>query len=286
MSSHQPWIHDTPTVSVVLPTKNEALNLPSVLPHLPSCVIELVLVDGHSTDGTIEVAQSLRPDVRVVTQTRKGKGNALACGFAVATGDIVVMLDADGSADPDEIDRFVAALVAGADFAKGSRFTVGGGSSDITRIRRLGNKALNQLVNSLCGTRYTDLCYGYNAFWRACLPALDLLPGIPHADMMWGDGFEVETLINIRIAKAGLRVSEVPSFERPRIHGTSNLNAVKDGLRVLNTIRLEARREKLLVDLHWPEPVLSDATAEPVRFRTAVSVILVARGDSRWEDVL
>jgi len=104
--------------------------------------------------------------------------------------------------------------------------------------------------------------------------------------MMWGDGFEVETLINIRVAKAGLRVAEVPSFERRRIHGTSNLNAVKDGLRVLNTIRMEARREKLLVDLHWPEPVLSDATAEPVRLRSAVSVILVARGDSRWEDVL
>ena len=160
--------------------------------------------DGRSTDNTIDVARALMPEIVVVHETRRGKGAGLQAGFGAATGDIIVMLDADGSADPAEIPRFVEALVAGADFAKGSRYLAGGGSADLTRHPRASaTSGLTALVNLLYGTRYTDLCYGYNAFWRHCLPYLEV-------DC---DGFEVETLINIRIAKAGLRVAEVPSFE-------------------------------------------------------------------------
>ena len=213
-------------VSVVIPTLNEAENLPYVFARLPAGLYEVIVVDGHSTDDTIAVAQRLRPDVRVLTQTRRGKGNALATGFAACTGDIVVTLDADGSADPGEITRFIAALYCGADFVKGSRFAQGGASSDITPVRRMGNQALNALVNRLYRTSFTDLCYGYNAFWTRCLPYM-------HVDC---DGFEVETLVNIRVAKAGLTIHEVPSFEHDRLHGASNLHAVRDGSRVLRTI--------------------------------------------------
>jgi glycosyltransferase involved in cell wall biosynthesis len=216
-------------VSVVIPTLNEAENLPHVFERLPDGLHEVVMVDGRSTDGTVDVARALRPDVRILLQTGRGKGNALACGFAACTGDIIVMLDADGSTDAAEIPRFVAALHSGADFVKGSRFAQGGASADITRTRRLGNRALNSLVNSLYGTSYTDLCYGYNAFWTRCLPYM-------RVDCA---GFEVETLINVRIAKAGLVVHEVPSYERCRIHGWSNLNTVRDGSRVLRTIAVE-----------------------------------------------
>jgi hypothetical protein len=180
-------------VSVVIPTLNEAENLPHVFARLPD------------------------------------KGDALATGFAACTGDIIVMLDADGSTDAGEIPRFVAALRSGADFVKGSRFAQGGSSSDITPFRRAGNRGLNLVVNALYGTKYTDLCYGYNAFWIRCLPYL-------RVDC---SGFEVETLINVRIAKAGLVIHEVPSFEHDRIHGRSNLNPIRDGGRVLRTIALE-----------------------------------------------
>src|SRR3954470_6716664 len=227
-----------PRVSVVVPTYNEAKNLPHVFGLMPD-VHEVIVVDGRSTDGTIEVAQELRPDVKVVRQTRRGKGNALACGFEAVTGDIVVMLDADGSADPREIPAYVDALVSGADFAKGTRFALGGGSSDITRIRRIGNWFLNTIVNVLFGTRYTDLCYGYNAFWVHCLDVLGLESGDHKDAMHWGDGFEIETVINTRIAKAGLDIREVKSHEFDRIHGVSNLNAVRDGLRVLKAICIE-----------------------------------------------
>ena len=216
-------------VSVVIAAMNEAENLPYVFARLPEGLHEVILVDGHSVDETAAVARNLRPDIVIVPQTGRGKGNALAEGFAVCTGEIVVALDADGSTDAAEIPRFVAALCNGADFVKGSRFAQGGSSTDITRIRSVGNHVLNTLVNTLYGTHYTDLCYGYNAFWARCLPYM-------HVDC---DGFEVETLINVRIAKAGLVIHEVPSYEHPRLHGSSNLHAVRDGSRVLRTIVLE-----------------------------------------------
>jgi len=217
------------TVSAVIPAMNEAANLPHVFARIPDCVTEIILVDGNSTDDTIAVARQLRPDIRIVQQTRKGKGNALACGFAAAHGDIIVMLDADGSTDPAEIPQFIAPLLAGADFAKGSRYASGGGSADITLIRNSGNKILGGIVNVLFGTKFTDLCYGYNAFWRSCLPHMHVTC----------DGFEVETLINVRVARAGLNVTEVPSYEQERIHGESNLHAIRDGRRVLTTILRE-----------------------------------------------
>ncbi len=195
------------------------------------------------------VARRLRPDVCVVSQTRKGKGNALACGFEAATGDVIAMVDADGSADPGEIPQFVAALVDGADFAKGTRFQPGGGSADITRLRAYGNHALTSFFNLCYGRKYSDLCYGYNVFWRRHLPVLgldatSLLPedGSP----LWGDGFEIETLIHVRVARAGLSVAEVPSFEFKRIHGVSNLNATRDGLRVVWTIFADRARNRKL----------------------------------------
>ena len=201
---------------MVIPTLNEARNLPHVFSRLPAGLHEVIVVDGHSVDDTLAAARLLRPDVRIITQNRRGKGNALACGFAAATGDIIAMVDGDGSADPAEIPRFVSALLDGADYAKGSRFTAGGGSSDITRLRRAGNRVLNGLVNVLCRTRYSDLCYGFNAIWRHHVPVLGLdAESAAPADgtRLWGDGFEVETLMNIRVARAGLAVKEVASFE-------------------------------------------------------------------------
>jgi glycosyltransferase involved in cell wall biosynthesis len=241
----QPLPASMPTVSVVMPALNEAKNLPHVFALLPADLHELIVVDGHSVDQTIEVARSLRPDVRIVRQTRYGKGNALACGFEAATGEIIAMVDADGSADPAEIPRFVQALLDGADFAKGTRFAGGGGSGDITKLRRMGNRGLSGLFNSIYATGYTDLCYGFNVFWREHVQVLGLDPFSPPLTdgdgRMWGDGFEVETLIHIRVAKSGLKVVEVPSFEHPRLHGVSNLNAPADGMRVLRTILVERR---------------------------------------------
>lgn len=219
----------TPHVSVVIPARNEAENLKYVLPRIPSDVFEVILVDGHSTDDTIAAAREILPSIRIAPQEGQGKGDALRTGFDACTGDIIVMLDADGSTDPQEIPRFVSALMQGADFVKGSRYLAGGGSADFTPHRNMGNAGLTRMVNGLFSTRYTDLCYGYNAFWRDCLEYFDV-------DC---DGFEVETLLNIRAHQSALVVAEVPSYEYQRIAGSSNLHVVRDGLRVLRTVLTE-----------------------------------------------
>ena len=216
-----------PSVSVVVPAKNEARNLEHVFGTIPDWVDEIVLVDGKSEDDTVAVARKLRPIVQIVHQQGRGKGEALRAGFAAAKGEIIVMMDADGSTDGAEIPRFVAALTTGADFAKGSRFASGGGSDDITFSRHIGNTILSGIVNLLFGTRYTDLCYGYNAFWAVHLSKLDLVDG---------DGFEIETVMNVRAAKAGLAIHEIPSYEHSRIHGTSNLKVFRDGMRIAKFI--------------------------------------------------
>jgi glycosyltransferase involved in cell wall biosynthesis len=217
---------DRPTISVVIPTLNEAENLPHVLPLIPTYVDEVIIVDGRSTDDTLAVARSLLPNVRIVHERTPGKGAALRAGFAAATSDIIVMLDADGSTNPAEIPSYVGALLAGADFAKGSRFLQGGGTSDMPLYRKLGNWGFVLAVRVLFGGHYSDLCYGYNAFWRDMLPKLALD----------GDGFEIETMMNIRVLREGAVVAEVPSFEAERIYGEGRLRTIPDGWRVLKCI--------------------------------------------------
>ncbi|MBW3608033.1 MAG: glycosyltransferase family 2 protein [Actinobacteria bacterium] len=214
-----------PLVSIVIPARNEEQNIRWVLERLPSDH-EVILVDGCSTDDTVAVARCVRPDLVVLSDHARGKGDALRIGFNAATGHFVVMLDADGSMDPAEVPRFVDALVDGHDVVKGSRLLPSGGSEDLSRFRACGNRVLCELVNRLYGARFTDLCYGYFAFRRSCLPLLKLCT----------DGFEIETEIVVCSLKAGLRVTEVPSHEYARRHGTSNLNAVRDGTRVLATL--------------------------------------------------
>jgi glycosyltransferase involved in cell wall biosynthesis len=229
MTPGDPSSMSLPRVSLVIPTLNEAKNLSLLLPRLPAWVHEVIIVDGCSTDGTPEIARSLLPSSRIVFEKRRGKGVALMSGFEAATGDIIVMLDADGSMDPEEIILFVAALMSGADFVKGSRFIQGAGTMDMTWFRMLGNWALTMAFKTLYGGSFSDLCYGYIAFWKRCVPLL-------RAEC---PGFEVETVLNIKAFQNNLKIVEVPSFEYLRIHGESNLRAFPDGWRVVKALLRE-----------------------------------------------
>ncbi len=239
-----------PTVSVVIPTLNEARNLPYVLPRIPDWVREIVIVDGLSTDNTVSVARALSPKVRVVMERARGKGAALRRGFAAAMGDIIVAMDADGSTRPEEIGAMVEALVAGADFVAGSRFaSTSAGSEDLTEVRKLGNWALLTLVKLLFGGDHTDLNYGFNAFWRRDLPILALD----------ATGFEIETQMRVRALRLGFKMVEASCFEVRRIHGQGNLKAVPDGWRVLKTILREA-----WLGIHERHPMYLPGEAAPV----------------------
>jgi glycosyltransferase involved in cell wall biosynthesis len=246
----RPLLAAPPRVSVVIPAFNEARNLPYVLADIPPWVTEILLVDGCSVDDTVSVAAALRPDIRVIRQPGTGKGDALRAGFEAARGDI---------------------LLAGYDLVKGSRFLAGGRSMDLTPVRRVGNRCLVWLVRLLLGGAYTDLNYGYAAFWRDLLPVFRLVDESSHL------GFEIEALLGVRALVNRLRVAEIPSVEAERIHGKSRLNPVRDGWRVLMAIV----RERLARTHPRPPDARIPGTVDVSGME--VSVVICAHDLDRWE---
>ena len=211
--------------SVIIPTLNEEKNVPIVLKDLKKmkCVKEIIIVDGHSKDKTVKIAK--RFGCKVIYDD-KGKGSALREGMKIAKGDIVILMDADCSMIPKEILLLKAGIEAGYDVCMGSRFIQGGGTEDMPLFRKLGNKFFVTLVNLFWGMKYSDLCYGYRAFRKSVIKKLGLKR----------DGFGIETEISIKAAKLGLKVLEVPSFEKARKYGKGKLRSFGDGLNILKTI--------------------------------------------------
>jgi glycosyltransferase involved in cell wall biosynthesis len=220
-----------PKITALICTLNEESNLPHVLPKIPAWVSEVLVVDGHSTDKTVEVARKIRPDIRILAQPGQGKGDALKYGIAQAGGDIVVTLDADGNTDPRELPRFIAPLLNGYDFAKGSRF-LNGRPTRMSRHRRLGNRALARLSNILFGTEFTDMCAGFNAVWKKSWEKI-----------RFPDEFGYEPLITIRAKRAGLRICEVSCADNGRINGSSKLPFLKQGWGALKAVIRERFRD-------------------------------------------
>lgn len=220
-------------VSIVVPTLNEALNIRDVFLNIPEFVDEIVVVDGNSSDGTREEIKKIRNDAKIIIEKPSGKGNAIRTGFKKATGDLIIMMDADGSHNPMEIPALLEPVLDGYDVAKGSRLLSGGGSADLTPFRKLGNNIFVAMVNMLYGANYTDLCYGYRAFKREALEKI----------YCRANGFEIETEQSILMTKAGLKVKEVPSFEEQRKNGESNLNSFRDGWKIFKLILREYRRD-------------------------------------------
>ncbi len=216
-------------VSLVIPTLNEESNIKEVFPYIPGFIDEVVVVDGNSTDRTRDEILKYRKDAKIIVEKPRGKGAAMRTGFENATGDIVIIMDADGSHNPKEIPGLLEPVLDGYDVSNGSRMMPGGGSADITPFRRFGNRLFVTMVNMMYGSSYTDLCYGYRAFKKEALEKI----------YCQSKGFEIETEQSIRMKKVGLKVKEVPSFEARRKNGDSNLNSFRDGWRIFNTILKE-----------------------------------------------
>jgi len=216
-------------VTVVIPALNEAKNIASVIRELKHLGFsDILVIDGNSQDETARIAKEL--GVNLMFQNGHGKGTALRQVFSYGglKGNVVVMMDADGSMNPKELFSFVDALGPHVDLVKGSRFMCGGYSQDMTFARRVGNLLFVALTNLLMRTNYTDLCYGYAAFRREAVERL--------YPCLTSTNFEIEAEIFTKSKKLRLNVVEVPSIEMRRKSGKSNLKAVKDGFLILRTI--------------------------------------------------
>ncbi len=219
-----------PRVSLVVPVLHAALDLRHILERLPEDLYEVVLVDAVPVASVVERARELRSDAVVVRAHLLEPAEALAAGLEAAAGDIVVVFAADGSTDPAQIPALVRALQEGADYAKGSRFLPGAAATGVGAAGRMADRALSGLVNVLYGTSYSDVSNGSVAFWSYCLPRLDLA----------GATTDLETLLNLRAARAGLRVTEVPC---PPPDGAREA-AAPDSARIVGTLVRERFRRR------------------------------------------
>jgi len=223
---------DKPKITVLICAFNEENSLAGVLTKIPQWVDEIVLVDGHSSDKTVEIAKRICPHIRIIYQNGIGKGDALKYGFKHSIGDIIVTLDADGATDPEEMEKFIKPLLDGYDFVKGSRF-LKYFPHNKPRHRIIGNWVITILFDILFIRKYTDLCSGYNAFWKETLKKVDL----------WSvDGFENEPLFNCRIAKTKVKVIEIGHSEKGRISGEVKELSWRQGSKAIKTIIRERFR--------------------------------------------
>jgi glycosyltransferase involved in cell wall biosynthesis len=241
-------VHNNYSVSLIIPAMNESATLTSIIDSVPTYVDEIIVIDGRSKDNTFEIASNHPRVNKVLRQRSRGKGAALSLGFAVATCDLVAIIDADGSMDPAELKKFLN-MFPQAEIVKGSRSKkLGGTSADLTIFRDLGNRVLTKLCNVWFKENWTDLAYGYAVVERKALGKLGLSSydemGSVFGHKSYGQGFEIEALIFCRSSKWGFRVLEVASAEHRRISGSSNLRAIRDGFRVLSAIIIEKNRSK------------------------------------------
>ena len=213
-------------VEVIVPALNEEFTIGYIIEKLQLLADKIIVIDGGSKDNTLNVAKKY--DIKIMIQNGRGKGAALREAFEETNKDYVIMIDADGSMDPEEIPRYIEALHSGADVVKGSRFLKTGGSDDMSLFRKFGNFVFVKLVNLFFGVGLTDLCYGYIAFNKSSLSKI--------SKDLYSNHFDIETEIILKAIKLGLKVVEVPSYEFRRIYGKSNLNSFKDGYKILKVI--------------------------------------------------
>jgi len=216
-------------VTLIIPTRNEEGCIGKVLKEVPRKIVdEIIVVDGHSKDNTIkEAKKNLKPRKDMIfTQKNIGYGAAFIEGFKKASGDVIIMMDADGSHNPADIPFLVNKIKEGYEYVMASRYAIGGRSNDDTFIRWFGNQLFTKLTNIVHNMRVTDSLYLFTAITKDGLGKLELKT----------PGFEFCTEIVVKAHRTGLRFAEIPAIERARFNGESKVNALWHGLKILKTV--------------------------------------------------
>jgi glycosyltransferase involved in cell wall biosynthesis len=218
-------------ISVIIPAFNEEKSIGDVLTRvfraveLHSLPCEIIVVNDGSTDRTRKLACNHGATV-LCNEKNRGKGHALARGFKTAKGDIIVTMDADGSHNPEDINKLILPILNGADIVLGSRFATGEGKNSTKRLHVFGNLLINFLILMMTGKNVTDSQTGFRAFRKKVLQEIEIT----------SKGYQVETELTVKMLRSGRTVKEVAVISRKRMNGYSRINPFGDGLRILRAI--------------------------------------------------
>lgn len=212
-------------VSLVIPTLEEAGCIEAVLKEVPKqCVDEILIVDAHSKDGTADIVRRL--GYKVIMQEGRGFGDAFSLGVSKATGDVVILMDGDGSHNPADIPKLIGKLKEGYDYVLASRYCKGSRSYDDTMVRHIGNKLFTFLICFFHRMKITDSLYLYTAIRKEVFDKVKID----------SKGFEYCVEILVKVHKAGFKMAEIPSIERMRYSGYSKVKSMKHGFKILMEI--------------------------------------------------
>jgi hypothetical protein len=255
------------TTTLLLPTLNEIDAVRVIIPQLrPEWVDETIVVDGGSTDGTVEYVRAA--GLRVHSQVNQGYGEGLLEAIKLARGEVIIEFNPDGNSIPDDIPRIIAKINEGYDLVIGSRYRDGAKSDDDDWLTATGNWMFTRIVNLLFGTQYTDSLVGFRAYRRQQALQLDLdAPGL---------SWPCQT--STRFARAGLRVTEIPAHEPARIGGKRKMMPFRTGLQITKLIlrdflTFHPKRDRARNDRAARDETMSEATTRGPNERTPFTLL-------------
>lgn len=216
-------------VTLFIPTLNEAEGMRQIMPRVKrEWVDQILVVDGHSTDGTADYARSLGYDV--VLQRRRGIRHAMIEGFEHVKGEYVITFSPDGNSVPELIPELIAKIREGYDLVIASRYLGAAHSEDDDVVTRFGNWLFTTLVNLLFGGHYTDAFVIYRIYRTDLLWELELDRDSRYwPERLLNTVVGLELLLSVRAAKRKLRIAEIPGDEPPRLAGERKLQVLRWG---------------------------------------------------------